>query len=96
MSNADSVPGLQAALADLTARASDLKEDTANLGRDQLAGLMANCATPDDALEVMTDLATGYGNLAHKLLIEWRLATGRSEEHLLAALGRWVSAIAGD
>ena len=96
MSNADSIPGLRAALADLTARASDLNEDTANLGRHQLAALMADCATPEDALRVVTDLATGYGNLAHKLLIEWRRATGRSEEHLLAALGRWVSAMEVD
>ncbi len=88
---AAAVPGLRAALADLAARASDLEEESDDLGLAGFTALIQDCATVEDALAVMTQLATGYGNLAHKLLIEWARTSRRPQDHLLDALGRWVS-----
>ncbi len=81
----------QEALADLTARADDLKRGTHELGNEQFLSALQAFETADEAVLFLTGLVAGYGNLATKMLVEWSRSSRRSTEELLAGLGGWVS-----
>lgn len=90
--NPEAIAGLRAALEDLTARVSDLSRDTEGLAREVFAenfdGLDA-----DEAVALMVNLVTGYGNVALRLVVDFAKKTDRSTDDILAWLGTWVNRI---